>query len=44
MAMTRPEELAMTVLAIFKCEVKQGRMGDFMAKFATAAGPNYLPL
>jgi hypothetical protein len=31
----------MTVLAVFKYEVKPGRMDDFMAKLATAAGPEF---
>ena len=31
----------MTVLAIFKYDVKPGRMDDFMAKLATAAGPAF---
>jgi hypothetical protein len=31
----------MTVLAIFKYDVKPGRRDDFMAKLATAAGPEF---
>jgi hypothetical protein len=31
----------MTVLAIFKYDVKPGRMGDFMAKLEAAAAPRF---
>ena len=31
----------MTVLAVFRYAVKPGRMDDFMAKLATAAGPEF---
>jgi hypothetical protein len=31
----------MTVLAIFKYDIKPGRIGDFMAKLAEAASPRF---
>jgi hypothetical protein len=41
---TKLEDIAMAVIAIFKYEVKPGRLPDFMAKLAEAEVGPHVPL